>query len=287
MMITSSQNPKLKLVRALMGRAKERREAGAFVAEGVRLVEEAVNSNWGFRFVLYDETLNERGRSQVESLKSRGIEVEMVAAHVMKSLSETESPQGILAILDYSPLSIPHSLNFLLIPDQIRDPGNLGALIRSADAAGVDAALIPPETTDPFAPKVVRAGMGAHFRLPILSMGWEEIRQLLAGSASHLTRQDESNPSGATHPRMRVMLADMEGESCWETDLRPPLALIVGGEAEGASEQARRLASQKISIPMAGRAESLNAAAAGSVLMFEVVRQRRGGHIEAREESRS
>ena len=286
-MITSSQNPKLKLVRALLGRAKERREAGAFVAEGVRLVEEAVNSNWGFRFVLYDETLSERGRSQVESLKSRGIEVEMVAAHVMKSLSETESPQGILAILDYSPLSIPHSLNFLLIPDQIRDPGNLGALIRSADAAGVDAALIPPETTDPFAPKVVRAGMGAHFRLPILSMGWEEIRQLLAGSASHLTRQDESNPSGATHPRMRVMLADMEGESCWETDLRPPLALIVGGEAEGASEQARRLASQKISIPMAGRAESLNAAAAGSVLMFEVVRQRRGGHIEAREESRS
>ncbi|OFX08930.1 MAG: hypothetical protein A3J86_02375 [Anaerolinea sp. RIFOXYB12_FULL_60_12] len=286
-MITSSQNPKLKLVRALLGRAKERREAGAFVAEGVRLVEEAVNSNWGFRFVLYDETLSERGRSQVESLKSRGIEVEMVAAHVMKSLSETESPQGILAILDYSPLSIPHSLNFLLIPDQIRDPGNLGALIRSADAAGVDAALIPPETTDPFAPKVVRAGMGAHFRLPILSMGWEEIRQLLAGSASHLTRQDESNPSGATHPRMRVMLADMEGESCWETDLRRPLALIVGGEAEGASEQARRLASQKISIPMAGRAESLNAAAAGSVLMFEVVRQRRGGHIEAREESRS
>ena len=286
-MITSSQNPKLKLVRALLGRAKERREAGAFVAEGVRLVEEAVNSNWGFRFVLYDETLSERGRSQVESLKSRGIEVEMVAAHVMKSLSETESPQGILAILDYSPLSIPHSLNFLLIPDQIRDPGNLGALIRSADAAGVDAALIPPETTDPFAPKVVRAGMGAHFRLPILSMGWEEIRQLLAGSASHLTRQDESNPSGATHPRMRVMLADMEGESCWETDLRRPLALIVGGEAEGASEQARRLASQKISIPMAGRTESLNAAAAGSVLMFEVVRQRRGGHIEAREESRS
>ena len=287
MMITSSQNPKLKLVRALMGRAKERREAGAFVAEGVRLVEEAVNSNWGFRFVLYDETLSERGKSQVESLKSRGVECDEVLPSLMKSLSETESPQGILAILDYSPLSIPHSLNFLLIPDQIRDPGNLGALIRSADAAGVDAALIPPETTDPFAPKVVRAGMGAHFRLPILSMGWEEIRQLLAGSASHLTRQDESNPSGATHPRMRVMLADMEGESCWETDLRPPLALIVGGEAEGASEQARRLASQKISIPMAGRAESLNAAAAGSVLMFEVVRQRRGGHIEAREESRS
>jgi len=292
--ITSSQNPKLKLVRSLLGRAKERREAGAFVAEGVRLVEEAVNSNWGFRFVLYDETLSERGKSQVESLKSRGVECDEVLPSLMKSLSDTETSQGILAVLSFTQLPIiakhPRGTNyptFLLIPDQIRDPGNLGALIRSADAAGVDAALIPPETTDPFAPKVVRAGMGAHFRLPIIPMGWDEIRQLLAGSASHLTRQDESNPSGATHPRMRVMLADMEGESCWETDLRPPLALIVGGEAEGASEQARRLASQKISIPMAGRAESLNAAAAGSVLMFEVVRQRRGGHIEAREESRS
>ena len=285
--ITSSQNPKLKLVRALLGRAKERREAGAFVAEGVRLVEEAVNSNWGFRFAIYDETLNERGKSQVESLKSRGVECDEVLPSLMKSLSDTETSQGILAVLSFTQLPITNYPTFLLIPDQIRDPGNLGALIRSADAAGVDAVLIPPETTDPFAPKVVRAGMGAHFRLPILSMGWEEIRQLLAGSASHLTRQDESNPSGATHPRMRVMLADMEGESCWETDLRRPLALIVGGEAEGASEQARRLASQKISIPMAGRAESLNAAAAGSVLMFEVVRQRRGGHIEAREESRS
>jgi TrmH family RNA methyltransferase len=275
-MITSSQNPKLKLVRALLGRAKERREAGAFAAEGVRLVGEAVISNWGFRFVLFDETLNDRGRSQVESLKSRGVECDEVLPSLMKSLSDTETSQGILAVLSFTQLPITNYPTFLLIPDQIRDPGNLGALIRSADAAGVDAVLIPPETTDPFAPKVVRAGMGAHFRLPILSMGWEEIRQLLAGSASHLTRQDESNPSGATHPRMRVMLADMEGESCWETDLRPPLALIVGGEAEGASEQARRLAGRKISIPMAGRAESLNAAAAGSVLMFEVMRQRKG-----------
>ena len=225
-MITSSQNPKLKLVRSLMGRAKERREAGAFVAEGVRLVEEAVNSNWGFRFAIYDETLSERGTLNVKRLTSLGIEVDMVSAQVMKSLSDTETSQGILAVLQLTNLPITNYPTFLLIPDQIRDPGNLGTLIRSADAAGVDAILIPPETTDPFAPKVVRAGMGAHFRLPILSMGWEEIRQLLAGSASHLTRQDESNPSGATHPRMRVMLADMEGESCWETDLRRPLVLI-------------------------------------------------------------
>jgi len=106
-------------------------------------------------------------------------------------------------------------------------------------------------------------------------------------SASHLFEQSESpredsarltektHPSGATHPLMQVFLADMNGGSCWETDLRQPLALIIGGEADGASESARRLATMSISIPMPGKAESLNAGVAGSVLMFEVVRQRK------------
>jgi TrmH family RNA methyltransferase len=255
-MITSPQNPKLKLVRALMGRAKERRAESAFVAEGVRLIEEAVNANWPFRFVLFDETLSERGKSQVEGLRSRGVECDEIPSSLMKSLSDTETSQGILAVLQFTNLPIPNAPTFLLVPDSIRDPGNLGTLIRSADAAGVDAVLIPPETTDPFAPKVVRAGMGAHFRLPIVSMGWEEI-QRISESANQ-----------------RVMVADMEGESCWEVDLRQPLALIVGGEAEGASASAKELASQRIKIPMAGKAESLNAAVAGSVLMFEVMRQR-------------
>lgn len=253
-MITSAQNPKLKLVRALMGRAKERRVESAFVAEGVRLIEDAVISNWGFRFVLYDETLSERGRLQVEGLSLRGVECDEISSSLMKSLSDTETSQGILAVLNLSPIPYPASPAFLLIPDSIRDPGNLGTLIRSADAAGVDAMLIPPETTDPFAPKVVRAGMGAHFRLPIISMGWEEIVEKLAG--------------------LQVLLAEMDGESCWETDLRQPLALVIGSEAEGASDEARTLATRKIKIPMAGKTESLNAAMAGSVLMFEVMRQR-------------
>lgn len=238
-----------------MGRAKERREANAFVVEGVRVVEEAVNSNWGFKFVLYDDSLSERGRSQVESLRSRGVDVEMVSESLLKSMSETEAPQGILAVLNNSRLPIPDSLNFILIPDQIRDPGNLGTLLRTASATGVQAAVLSPETTDAFAPKVVRSGMGAHFRLPIHSMGWEEIR-----------KQTKD---------LQVYLADINGQSCWETDLQQPLALIIGGEAEGASEEARKLAVKKISIAMSGDVESLNAAVAGSVLMFEVVRQRR------------
>ncbi len=255
-LITSAQNAKLKLARALLGRSKERREAGAFVAEGVRLVEEAVNANWQFQFVLYDETLSERGTLDVKRLTSLGVDCEMIASNLMKSLSDTETSQGLLAVLPMTQLPIPNSPSFLLIPDQIRDPGNLGTLIRSAAAAGVQAVLLPPETTDAFAPKVVRAGMGAHFRVPILSMTWEEIGQV--GKSEGL----------------KVYLADMDGVSCWETDLRAPLMLIVGSEAEGASESARRLATQKISIPMSGKVESLNAGMAGSVLMFEVMRQR-------------
>ncbi len=254
--ITSPQNAKIKLVRALLGRARERREANAFIVEGVRLVEEAIHSNWRVQFALYDEALSERGSSQVESLRSRGSEVEMVSESLMKSLSETETPQGILAVLEFTQLPIPNVPNFILILDQIRDPGNLGTLLRSAAATGVQAVLLPPETTDAFAPKVVRSGMGAHFRLPIRSMPWEEIKQV--GKSAN----------------MQIYLADMDGISCWETDLRQPLALIVGGEAEGASMEARKLANQQISIPMSGMTESLNAGVAGSVLMFEVVRQR-------------
>src|SRR5688572_12246082 len=232
-MITSSQNSKIKFVRALLGRSKERRDANAFVVEGVRLVDEAVNSNWGFQFALYDESLNEKGKSLVERLKLGGVEVEEVSESVMKSLSETETPQGILAVVEISNLPIlrqaqdgvSNSLNFVLIPDQIRDPGNLGTLLRTAASAGVQAVLLPLETTDAFAPKVVRSGMGAHFRLPIHSMSWEEIREQIKD--------------------LQIYLAEMSGKSYWETDLRPPLALIIGGEAEGASEEARKLATNK------------------------------------------
>jgi TrmH family RNA methyltransferase len=255
-MISSTHNPKLKLIRALQGRAKERRESGAFIAEGVRLVEEAVNSNWKFRFALYDETLSERGRSQVEGLRSQGVDVEEVSTSLMKLLSETESPQGIVAVLELNQLPLTNHPNFILIPDKIRDPGNLGTLLRTAAAASVQAVLIPPETTDAFAPKVLRSGMGAHFRLPIHSMSWDEILRFC----------DSAN--------QRIYLADMDGQSCWETDLCQPLALIIGNEAEGASESAKQLANQKISIPMNGNIESLNAGVAGSVLMLEVVRQR-------------
>ena len=258
-MITSSQNPKLKLARALMGRAKERREANAFVVEGVRLIEEAVTAGWKFQFVLFSDGLSERGQDLVKILTAHRMDVEEVSGDLLQKVSETESPQGILAVLEFTELPIPEKPDFILIPDQISDPGNLGTLLRTAAATGVQAVFLPPDTTDAFAPKVVRAGMGAHFRLPIHSLPWEKIRDLTI----------------VRYPLMHIYLADMDGTRCWEADLRKPLALIIGSEAEGASDEAHRLAIEKICIPMVGNVESLNAGVAGSVLMFEIVRQRK------------
>ena len=256
-MITSAQNPKLKLARSLMGRPKERLAARAFVAEGGRLVEEALSAGWPIQFVLITAGLSERGLALVKKLEAKGIEVEQVPDGLLNAISETETSQGLLAVLDYSRLDLPRLLNFALIADSIRDPGNLGTLLRTAAAAGVQAVFLPPETTDAFAPKVLRAGMGAHFRLPIHSLSWDEIRI-------------------ATEP-LKVFLADMQGSPCWQTDFSLPLALIVGGEAEGATPAARTLANETVSIPMPGQVESLNAGVAGAVLMFEVVRQRKLG----------
>jgi len=255
-MITSSQNPKLKLVRALQGRPKERHDEGAFLAEGVRLIEEALSAEWPIHFALYSSGLSERGQALIGKLQGAGVEVDEVAGDLLQAASETQASQGILAVLELKALPLPPSLNFVLVTDQIRDPGNLGTLIRTASAAGVQAILLPPETTDAFAPKVVRAGMGGHFWLPIHTMEWDEIEGICKGAG------------------LEVFLADMFGQSCWQTDFRDPLALIVGGEAEGASEQARQLANQTIGIPISEKVESLNAGVAGAVLMFEVVRQR-------------
>jgi RNA methyltransferase, TrmH family len=257
-MIASSHNPKIKLIRALAGRSKERRENGAFLAEGVRLVEEAFTAGWNFHFVLYTDGLNQRGLDLVQELAFKGVDVESVAENILQSVTETETPQGIIAVLVLDPPdTLQYSANpdFILIPDQIRDPGNLGTLLRTAAAAGVQSVFIPPETTDPFAPKVVRAGMGAHFRLPILPLDWDQLHARVAG--------------------IPVYLSDAVGEkSCWEIDFTRPTVLIIGGEADGASAQAHSLATEMIRIPMPGKMESLNAGVAGSVLMYEVVRQR-------------
>ena len=259
MFISSSSNPKIQRVRALLNQRQIRQEQHAFVVEGVRLIEEALASNWEPQMVLYTDQLSERGMETVERFRELKADVSEIAPRLMDQITGTETPQGLLAVFRQNDLSLPPAPDFVLIADNLRDPGNLGTLLRSAAAARVQAVILSPGTVDAFAPKVLRAGMGAHFRLPIYHRSWEDIHTLCKERETPLT----------------VYLADAEGgQACWDLDLQSSLALIVGSEAEGASPKARELQDQVITIPMPGASESLNAAVAASILLFEVVRQR-------------
>ena len=256
-MITSTSNPRIRWIRRLQSSTRKRRKERVFVVEGVRLAEEALSSGWETSLVIYSDELDGRGLTVVDRLAERGTEVFKVTPQVMGFAADTETPQGILAVLRIHPTPVPERLSCVFIPDAIRDPGNLGTMLRTAVAAGVEAVFLPPGAVDPFAPKVVRAGMGAHFRIPIVEMGWEKLRGYFHDS------------------HLRVVLAAAgAGLPYHQMDFDQPIALIVGGEAEGASMEARNLVDEWVHIPMAGGAESLNAAVAASILLFEVLRQR-------------
>jgi TrmH family RNA methyltransferase len=260
-MITSTRNPKIQHVRALQGRGRTRQAEHSFVVEGLRLVEEAVGAGWDAELVLHSGDLNQRGQALLQAFQERGTAIEAVSPHVMRAASDTQTPQGILAVLRTRNLPLPGQLNFAFIPDGVRDPGNLGSMLRSAAAAGVEAALLPPGSVDPFSPKVLRAGMGAHFRLPVLSLGWKQITELVR------------------HHQLHVYLAAArQGTPHTQADFRRPLALLIGGEAEGASAEGQQLADDWVQIAMPGGAESLNAAVAAAILLFEVVRRRQEPH---------
>jgi TrmH family RNA methyltransferase len=246
-------------IRGLQRLAKRRAEAGAFVVEGVRLAEEALRSSWPLRLALYTAELADRHEGLVRALHARGV-AEQVSAAVMQAASDTQTPQGILLEVELRTLPLPKALTFVLILDGVADPGNLGTLLRSAAAADCDAVLLAPGCADPYSPKVVRSGMGAHFHQPLLTESWTEIGKLV--------RQHQ----------LQVFLAEAwQGETYDQQDLTRPLALILGGEARGAGDEAAKLAPKLLQVPMPGRVESLNVAAAGSILLFEVVRQKRAG----------
>jgi len=254
-MISSAQNPKIKRIRLLQTQTRSRKKEAAFVVEGIRLLEEALQTGQVPELVIYTRDLDERGEQLVGRFHEKKVVCEEVSQEVLKAASDTETPQGILAVLPLHPLALPAECDFLMIADEIRDPGNLGTLLRTAQAAGANGLLLSPGTADPFSPKVVRAGMGAHFRLPILNCSWEEINLI----TNNLT----------------IFASDMEGDTrIWDADFTQPLALILGGEAHGPGEYSRDLADIWVNIPMNAGSESLNAAAAGAILLFEVLRQR-------------
>ena len=256
-MITSTKNPKVQRIRRLQRKGKERQTEGVFVLEGVRLVEEAIASDWEIKYLFYTDNLRSRGKGVVEDLKDKEILAELVSPHVMRAVSDTKTPQGILAVVKMRSLPVLNRLDFVLILDQIREPGNLGAILRSAAAAGVQQVCLATGTVDPYSPKVLRAGMGAQLNLPVCINTWDEIRALLEQSSLH------------------TYIAQVEnGVVYYQCDFSHPLAMIIGGEAEGASETAHQVAESVVHIPMPGGGESLNASVSSGILLFEVVRQR-------------
>ena len=255
-MITSRQNSKIKQIRKLNSGAKFRAQAGAFTVEGIRLLEEALGTAIKPEWVIYTEDLGQRGERLLDNFRAQQVPCEPVTREVLEAASDTKNPQGVLGVFPLVSLPFPPSLRLLVILDSLRDPGNLGTLMRTSLAAGADGLLLSPGSVDPFSPKVVRSAMGAHFMLPVRTAGWSEIAELAR--------------------EMTLLLAEVEnGASLWETDLTGPVGIILGNEAHGASDEARKLANQPIHIPINSSIESLNAAAAGAVLLFEVNRQRR------------
>jgi len=253
-MITSTSNDRVKYVHAL-SRRKTRQEEGRFVVEGLRLLEEAIRANVRPDYLLYTTELDERGKKLVDHLHASGVVCLDVTAGIMKFCSETETPPGILAVLPFASSILPIRPTLSVVADALRDPGNLGTLLRAAAAAGADEVLLGPGTVDAYNPKVVRGAMGTHFRLPTAAMTWPAI-------GSHLNG-------------VSVWLADARGAVPYtQVDWTRPCALIVGGEAEGASHEADKLAAGRVSIPMQHGIESLNAALAAAVILFEAQRQR-------------
>ncbi len=200
--------------------------------------------------------LNTAGVALVQTFQQQGIETVQAAPHALNAASDTQNAQGILAVIPFHEVALPTQPKLILLLDEIRDPGNLGTILRTALAAGVDGVLIPPGTVDPFSPKVMRAGMGAHFKLPIIAMDWQAIQ------------------NWSTAHQLQFYLADSNGgQSIYQSKFKKPCGIIIGGEAAGAGAQARQLAHQAITIPMPGPAESLNAGVAAAIILFEFVRQ--------------
>ena len=250
--IRSPANPTLKRIRSLRQRNTRELER-AFVVEGVRAVEDGLKAGGRAQVILL------RGDADWRPSNSSGeVPIRRVVPQIFDELAETETPQPVLAVFDF-PRLIPgtSSAPLFLVVDGVRDPGNLGTLLRSAAAAGATAAVVMPGTVDPYNGKTVRAGMGAHFRIPIVSLD-ESLRNIIVASCP-----------------VRV-LTNASAELIYDRiSLDRGTALIVGSEAHGPSNFGRTLATCEVKIPLENGVESLNAGVAGSIMLFEAARQRR------------
>ena len=254
--IASPANPTAARVRALLARRDRRAEEQAFVVEGRRAVADALAAGGRPELLLLRE--GEPARDLPDGVPTR-----LVVPRVFDALSDVAAPQGVLAVFPLPEPSPPPGIPLVLVVDRLRDPGNLGALLRAAAGAGVTAVHLGPETVDPFNPKAVRAGMGAHFRLPL--------RRLDEAARTELR---SSIPLRAATDARAALPYDA-------VDWRGPVAVIVGSEAEGIGPEAAALSTVRCAIPLAAGVESLNAAVAGAVVLFEAARQRRSPAVPA------
>ncbi|MCX7624488.1 MAG: RNA methyltransferase [Thermomicrobium sp.] len=258
--ITSRRHPLVQFARSLRERRARERER-AFLVEGPRIITEALEA--GFRPQLLFFVPDLCGATEapvIERARALGVRLLPIGPSVLEYLAETVTPQPVIAVFSYPtiPLTVPAEEAWLvLVVDRLQDPGNLGTLLRSAWGAGAHAVLLAPGTVDAYNPKVVRAAAGAHFHLPIQEVSYDRLDAHVLAIGQRV-------------------VADARAPTAYdELDWTRPSLLVIGSEAHGVSAEAHRLATHRVAIPLRGGLESLNAAVAGSVILFEAARQRR------------
>lgn len=237
----------------------------AFLVEGMRLTKEVLESSLTVEQVLWDVGTDELPDSLLDRMRQRKVPLIEVSPAAFKVVSDTVTPQGVLAVVkipEIHPVSeeaFAGAAHTLLL-DGLQDPGNVGTLLRSAEAFGLDSVWMGTGTVDPYSPKVVRASMGGLFRLRVASV--DSVKLILSWK--------ERFPSG------QVVVTAADGSlPCDAADLTKPCLFVLGSEAFGVSDAVVELADIRLRIPMTGLADSLNVAIAGSVLLYESLRQRR------------
>lgn len=248
---------KLKLVRSLLEKRRAREREGKFVVEGPHLVEEASSA---VKYVLYHSHL-----PIVKKLEAQGIPCYRISKERFAELSEVATPQGVLAVVKQSEHQLSDLLNtkapLLLFCIEVQDPGNLGTIIRTADAAGAAGVILSRGTVDLYNSKVVRASMGSIFHLPIVRV------KELTETIDKLKKK-----------KIRIVAADHQAKKdYYQADLSGPAAILVGNEGAGLPEELWDLADEIVRIPMPGRAESLNVGVASAIILYEALRQRQHG----------
>ena len=260
--IISSTNPKIKEIKSLY-RRKERWAKKLFLIEGIKIVEECIDNNYPITNIVYsDELFNVRGGEVLfNKIKSYDGLIN-IPDKLYKDISDTENPQGILAVAKFEVNSIENikvkKNPFILLLDQVQDPGNIGTIIRTADAFGIDGIIVTKGCVDIYNPKVVRSTMGSIFRVPV----YHEL--------DGIATIDRFKREG-----MKIYSTSLEESKYIQNiNFKDASMLIIGNESKGVSKSLGSLADELIKIPMIGEAESLNVAIASSIIMYEVMRQR-------------